>query len=458
MAIADVASAGIGVVVCTGISEISFRKSLAKLVEKLRNAIKNVETKKFEQIQNLSEYFDHFESKIHNYSTHRQTSTINIIWCDKKIRDDENQRSFEKLKNSLSKEQYQIVQCDTNEQSIKFTKSNIQNNLILIASGSAGHEIVSKVGYYFHIKGIIIFCSAIEYHRTWAKQYKKVLLVTNQFSQVIQKINDIERGEIYFLNFGFSYEDITLKLSNFDYYLSTEQDGFIIQQFSDINLSIDHHKEIMNELHNLLVSKKVYPNDIPYHFQLQNLMQCTEKFVEVLKDNQPEKNIIRLYTTSIPSYYKIINDILNLLDEQLIVLIQDYIKALRYSLLIYSDKSNKMLCSKDVKLYRGIDLARENSFQEFLRKFNVNDTIVFPAFLSTTLTREVAMNFAGEKGVLLSISVDCRKSNKPRSISDVSQFANEDEVLLNCFSLLTVKKINKITDDLMLYECTLELR
>ncbi|CAF3036012.1 unnamed protein product, partial [Rotaria sp. Silwood2] len=448
---------GIGVIGSGIANQVIFRRKLCELDEKLRNNIKKVENKKHEQIKNLNEYFDDFEKKLRYYSTHSQTSVINIIWYDKKIQNDENQKYIKQLENEFSTEQYQILPYNNKEQTIELIKTNIQNNLILITSGSAGKEIISEKGYYFHIKGIIIFCSSVEYHRTWAKQYKKVLLITNQFSQVIQKIKDIECGEIYFLNFGFAYEDIALKLKNFNYYLSTTQNSFIIQNFSDINLNIDYHKNIMIKLHRSLKSKNIYSQRIPNHFQLENLMQYAEKFVEALKKSEPVKHIIHLYTAAAPYYYKIINDILNLLDEELILLIQDYIKALRYALLIYSDTSNRIPHTTNVKLYRDLCLAKANSFQEFLKKFNVNDKIVFPAFLSTSLNQNAARIFAGEKGVLLDISADCTKSNKPKSIGVDSQFTNEDEVLLNCFSLLTVKKITKIKDDLISYECKLEL-
>ncbi|CAF1174269.1 unnamed protein product [Rotaria sordida] len=172
----------------------------------------------------------------------------------------------------------------------------------------------------------------------------------------------------------------------------------------------------MTELHSLLKSKNIYSNCIPNHFQLENLMICAERFVDALKKSEPAKNIIRLYTAAASFYYQIINDILNLLDEELILLIQDYIKALRYALLIYSDTSNRIPYTKNVKLYRGLYLGTANSFEEFLRKFNVNDTIIFPAFLSTSLNKDAARVFAGEKGILLDISADCTKSNKPKSI------------------------------------------
>ncbi|UJR29677.1 hypothetical protein I4U23_017225 [Adineta vaga] len=78
-------------------------------------------------------------------------------------------------------------------------------------------------------------------------------------------------------------------------------------------------------------------------------------------------------------------------------------------------------------------------------------------FTSTSLNKDQAQLFVGKKGVLLQISADCTQLNKPKSVSSLSHYQTEDEVLLNCFSLLTVKKITKINDHLMSYQCDLEL-
>jgi hypothetical protein len=448
---------GLGALVGGAASEVMFRTKLSELDEKLAVHITAVQNQKAERIRKLDEYFTNFRHKLHHCHTHGQNSKINIVWYDKNIQNVANQHCIERLKNEFPAEQYNIKQFNDKDQSIGSVLSTITNNLVLITSGSAGEEVISEIGYYFHIKGIIIYCQEVEYHRTWSKQYKKVLLVTNVFSQVIQKIQDIENGQIYFIKYGFSFDDITIKLKKTDYYLSTTQTGFICSNFSAINSSIDYHNKTMTELHSGLKTKCIYPKGIPSHFQLENLLICAQQFVKALKTSEPEKSIIRLYTAEAPYYYKIINDILNLLDEDLILIIQDYIKALRYSLIVYSDTSNKIPKMNNVKLYRGISLT-QNGFEEFSRKFKIHDTIIFPAFSSTSLDRSQTISYIKGKGVLLDISANCTLLNKPKSIAAQSEYPSEDEVLLNCFSLFTVKNITKINDDLLCYECTLELR
>ncbi|CAF4527828.1 unnamed protein product [Rotaria sp. Silwood2] len=373
-----VATLGLGFLVSSTASEVMFRSKLSELDENLSDNIRNVQNQKYERIKKLDEYFNNFEQRLQHCHTHDHNSKINIVWYDKNLQSHENQCYIERLRNEFSAEQYQIMQFDDKDQSIDSVVSSITNNLILITSGSAGEEVISEIGYYFHIKAI--------------------------------------------------------------------------------KSSIDYHNMTMTKLHNELKKKRIYPKDIPSHFQLENLLKCAQQFVEALKKPEPEKNIIHLYTTEAPYYYKIINDILNLLDEDLIVIIQDYVKALRYSLITYEDASNKMPATNNVKLYRGISLAQDNSFAEFSRKFKIHDTIIFPAFSSTSLNKDRTRSFIKGKGVLLEISADCSKLNKPKNISAQSEYPSEDEVLLNCFSILKVENITTMNDDLLCYKCTLELR
>lgn len=451
------ATLGLGLATSGVASEIIFRKKLVELDEKLGDCVATVLKQKSERLYKLDECFNYFEHKLHHFDIYGQNPKINIVWYDKNIYNRENQYNMKTLRNQFLAEQYNIMQFDDKNKSIGSVLSNITTNLVLITSGSSGEEVISEIGYYFHIKGIIIYCQAVDYHRTWASQYKKVLLVTNDFTQVIQKIEDIEKGQIYFVTKGFSFDDITIKLKKTDYYLSTTQTGFICSSFSAINSNIDHHYRTMEQLHNALKSKCIYPKGIPSHFQLENLFKCAKQFVEGLTTPKPQESIIRLYTAEAPSYYKIINDILNLLDEQLILIIHDYIKALRYSLIIYSDTSNRIPNANNVKLYRGLSLT-ENDFKEFYRKFKVYDTIIFPAFSSTTLDKDQTIFYLKGKRVLLDISANCTLINKPTSIAALSAYPHENEVLLNCFSMLTVKNIKKVDDDFLWYECTLELR
>ncbi|CAF3790111.1 unnamed protein product, partial [Rotaria sp. Silwood1] len=327
-----IATLGIGAVVAGTISEVTFKAKISDLISNLTKEIGIVEC---------------FEKKL--FYNNKNNLIEKIVWYDKQIKNRINQYHVKKLTEEFLPETYTVLQMDTKIDLIELIISDVENNFILITSGSNGEEIISEIGSFWNINGIIIFCGRVEHHQSWACKYKKVLLVTDQFDKVIQQIKAIQCGEIYFLKFGFTLDDIKLKLKDVNYYL---YNGFMTTDFSTINSNIDYHKNIMHQLHDLLISKNIYPNGIPTHFTIENLLKCAEMFVEALKGINPEKNIIYLYSLQKPYYYKIINDILNLLDEELLSLVGDYIKALRYALLKYSDTSNKLSSITNVKLYR----------------------------------------------------------------------------------------------------------
>ncbi|CAF0954054.1 unnamed protein product [Didymodactylos carnosus] len=426
-----VATLGLGAVVGDATSEIMFRSKLSDLNEKLRDNIKNVQNQKSQQLQQLESYFDGFVQKLLQHNSH-------------------------KLSQEFPSGKYRVFQSDNETAVIQFVQSNIESNIILITSGSAGESVISEIGYYWNIKGIIIFCMLIDNHRSWTGMHKKVLLITNNSNEVVQKIKHIERGDIYFLINGFLLEDVALKLTNTDYYILTKKHGFMIQDFESINSDRSYHRYMIQRFHDTIIAKNLYSNGVPNHFKLTNLFQFVDKFLEALAQIKPEKKIIALYTEEAPYYYKIINDILNRLDEELILLVGDYTKALRYALIVYADTTNTIPNTTNLKLYRGLCLMYENSLQEFQQKFAVNDIIIFPSFLSTSLNKAKATSFINEKGVLLEISADCTQINKPKNISAQSRYKSEDEVLLNCFSVLRVTSITKITDNLVSYKCILE--
>jgi len=449
-----VTTLGLGALVGGTTSEIMFRSKLSNLNEKLADNITNVQSQKSQQLQQLDSYFNGFAQKLRQHNS--LSSTVDIVWFDKNIQSNANQSFANRLSREFPSGKYRVIQFDDETAVIQFVQTNIESNIILITSGSAGEAVISEIGHYWNMKGIIIFCMLADDHRSWAGKYKKLLLVTKNSNEVIQKIKHIECGDVYFLINGFSLEDVQLKLTNIDYYLSTKKHGFILQDFESINSNKFYHRDIIQRLHNAIVSKNIYPNGIPNHFELTNLFQFVNEFLEALTQTKPEKAIIALYTKDEPYYYKIINDILNRLDEELISLIGDYIKALRHALIVYADTTDKIPNTTDVKFYRGLCLTHGNSLQEFQRKFKVADVILFPSFLSTSLNKKKAKSFTKGKGVLLEISANCTQVNKPKNISAESQYKSEDEVLLNCFSVLKVTSITKISDNLLSYECILK--
>ncbi|CAF1544511.1 unnamed protein product [Adineta ricciae] len=450
-----VGTLGVGLLAGNATSEIIFHVKLFKLSTEIQEYIGTISRQKTQQIARMKKYFDNFEQRVRQRNANQLK--IDIVWYDKEIHHQENQYFAKELSHQFSPNNYQVVLFDNEHRVINFVQTNITNNIILITTGSAGRSVISAIGHYCNITGIILFCMRVDVHRSWTEKFKKILLITNQFNEVVEKIKHIECGDIYFVNNGLSIGDARLKMPNIEVYLSINANGSIINNFLSIRREQLHHRTNMEQLYRKIMSKNIYPNGIPDHLQLANLNCFISKFLEALQQPKPEISIITLYTLEAPHYYKILNDILNRLDEELILLIGDYVKALRYALLVYEDQKNKIQKKTNMTFYRGLCLTKGNSFQEFLRKFRVGDFIIFPSFSSTSMDKREAESFTKGKGVILEISVDCTQMNRPKNISAVSKYLDEDEVLLDCFSILEVQDIKKVTDNIFFYTCELKL-
>ncbi|CAF1479972.1 unnamed protein product, partial [Didymodactylos carnosus] len=326
-----IATLGIGAVISGAASEVAFRKKLVELIETLQRDVANVQSQKNERLQHLNSYFDRFEQSLRQQSN--PNAQVNLIWYDENIQNPENQSFATRLEQEFPSNQYCVVQFHNRALAIDFIESNVDHKMILITSGSTGETVIADIGYYWNIKGIIIYCMQVEQHRLWINSYTRIVLVTSNSNAVVQKIRDIELGNIYFINAGCSFRDITLKLENAAYYLSTNEQGFIISNLRYIHTDANYHRSVMDQFHRTILSKNLYPDGIPSYFKLNNLHLLADEFAQALLHAEPVNQIINLYTAQAPYYYKIINTILNRLDEDLISLMADYIKALRYALL-----------------------------------------------------------------------------------------------------------------------------
>ncbi|CAF4516744.1 unnamed protein product [Rotaria sp. Silwood2] len=441
----------------------TFQEKLKELMKKIRRESSEVSERKDKNVSKLAEYFKTFIDKINNLQTHSTPRAIKIVWYDASVGNEENQSYVKRIQEKFPKNTF--IQCINEDSLIQLIVSETAHEIILITSGKNGKSIIDKIGYYWNLQGVIIYCSNVNYHQIWTKPYKKITLVTNRFGDVLDEIDNILGGKSYFILKGFTYDDICLNLkvihSPYYYLSSVATDGFVISSFSQVNLDTQYHKRIMQQLHKKIQEKNVFSGQVPIHFQLSNLESVAEHFIQAFdtKSLKPiEHQIIHFYSQSTPCFYKVVNDVLNLLDEELIVLIGDYIKTLRYALIIYTDDESKMKNKRTLELYRGIYLDQQSK-ENFLKKFKINDYIIFPSFLSTTMGKATALQFCQENGVLLKITIDTESSrggNAPKCIKQISKFSEEEEVLFNCFSMLKVNNITEIKSNFYIYECSQE--
>ena len=112
----------------------------------------------------------------------------------------------------------------------------------------------------------------------------------------------------------------------------------------------------------------------------------------------------------------------------------------------------KLIAPNLLRVYRGQHIAA--SELENL-KMNIDDIISLKPFLSTTRSKDTALIYAGNgsdrpffESVLFEITIDVHNLHKPLAdISKISQFSDEDEVLLSMGMTFIVKAIEKIDNN-----------
>ena len=126
-----------------------------------------------------------------------------------------------------------------------------------------------------------------------------------------------------------------------------------------------------------------------------------------------------------------------------------FIKDLHMQLEQLHSLYKSSLESRTFTVYRGFGMPKK-VFDETIRQ-EVNNLLAFDTFLSTSLHKDVALNFARNKSnnddesILLEIEIDAEKLARPfADVSRLSAFTCEDEIL---FSIGTVFRIEYVAEE-----------
>ncbi|CAF0928934.1 unnamed protein product [Adineta steineri] len=182
---------------------------------------------------------------------------------------------------------------------------------------------------------------------------------------------------------------------------------------------------------------------------------CREVFVENEYELQNIKKLERDYHDHIPIWwytyqyflYSMLNQALRLMNIDIILRMGFFINDLHRDIQrLHSEQFDGEQSDKIFTLYRGQCLSKE-AFSEMIN--TKGGLLSFNNFLSTSKNRDVSLLFAPQAasnpdlvGILFVISINPTHSTTPfASVSDVSHFHMEDEVL---FSMHTVFRIGAI--------------
>ncbi|KRX04151.1 hypothetical protein PPERSA_11275 [Pseudocohnilembus persalinus] len=230
----------------------------------------------------------------------------------------------------------------------------------------------------------------------------------------------------------------------------------ILNSFDEASKDYDFY---LNKLHNardIIKNKNILiRNDMLQEKCLQNIAKLYVECFNSGSQEQIVKNILNLYTKKETELYAIVNCALNTLNESLIMELQDIIKCLRYCLQEYDDQDDYFQLGQVINLWRGCTYDREY-FQKF---FKVGEYIVFPGYASTSTDLQESLKFSklgNEKRIIFQLEFVCDEKMmkyRPKNLKNISAYPQENEFLLNCFSIFYIEEINPdFQDGYLLYK------
>ncbi|CAF1467396.1 unnamed protein product [Adineta steineri] len=370
----------------------------------------------------------------------QRMQNVLLIWLDNNINDNNVDRNntIKQLKSIVNN----INTFTDGEECIEFIQTITSNKVCMIVSGSLGQYIMPHVHDIFQVDTIFIFSDNQKYQKQWAKEWPKIKGV---FSDIIsicgalkQTAYQCEQNAI-----SISFVASNKKLDQLD-------PSFMYTQIlKEILLTIDfedkHIKEFITYCRVAFVENE---------YDLHNI----EKLEHDYYDQRP----IWWYTSQ-RFLYSMLNQALRSMDVDIILRMGFFINDLHRDIQrLHSEQFHGEQSDKTFTVYRGQCLSKK----DFTELINTKGGLLsFNNFLSTSKNRNVSLLFAPQAatnsdlvGILFVISVNPTHSTTPfASVTDVSHFQIEDEVLFSMHTIFRIEDIKLMDETNNLFQVNLTL-
>ncbi|CAF1021556.1 unnamed protein product [Adineta steineri] len=365
---------------------------------------------------------------------------ILLIWLDNNTND--NNADCNNTMKQLKRVVNNINTFTDGEECVEFIQTIVNNKVYMIVSGSLGKHIVPHVHDISQVDTIFIFCNNQEWHKQWIKQWPKIkgvfIDITSICKALKQASHQCEQNAI-----SISFVASNKKLDQLD-------PSFMYTQIlKEILLTIDFEDKHIKEF----------------------ITYCREAFVENEYDLHNIEKLERDYQNQTPIWwytyqyflYSMLNQALRIMDVDIIVRMGFFIKDLHRNIQrVHSKQFDDEQSDKIFTVYRGQCLSKED-FTEMTK--TKGGLLSFNNFLSTSINRDVSLCFTPQAatnpdlvGVLFVMSINPTDSTTPfASITDVSYFHTEDEVLFSMHTIFRIGDIKSMDENNHLYQVNLTL-
>ncbi|CAF1481444.1 unnamed protein product [Adineta steineri] len=370
----------------------------------------------------------------------QRMQNVLLIWLDNNINDNnvDCNNTIKQLKRVINN----VNTFIDGEQCVEFIRTITNNKVCMIVSESHGKHIVPHVHDMIQVDTIFIFCNNQECDKSWTREWPKIKGVFTDVTSICnalkQATHQCEQNSI-----SISFVAPDKKLDQLD-------PSFMYTQIlKEILLTIDfeanHIKEFITYCREAFVENE---------YELHNI----EKFERDYHDQRP----IWWYTYQY-FLYSMLNQALRQMDVDIIIRMGFFISDLHHDIQrLHSEQFNSEQSGKTFTVYRGQCLSKED-FTEMTK--TKGGLLSFNNFLSTSTNYDVSLCFAPQAatntdvvGILFVMSIDPTDSTTSfASVSDVSYFRMEDEVLFSMHTIFRIEDIKPMDGNNDLYQVNLTL-
>ncbi|CAF4237845.1 unnamed protein product, partial [Adineta steineri] len=370
----------------------------------------------------------------------QRIQNVLLIWLDNNIND--NNADCNNTIKQLKRVVNNVNTFTDGKQCVEFIQTISNNKVCMIVSGSLGKHIVPHVHHMSQVDTIFIFCSNREWHKQWAKEWPKIKGVFTEITPICEALKQTAR-QCEQDAISISFVASNKKLGQLDPSFMYTQ--ILKEILLTINFENTHIKEFIT--------------------------YCREAFVKNDTDLRKIDALERDYRDQTPIWwytcqcflYSMLNQALRLMDVDIIVRMGFFINDLHRDIQrLHSEQFYGEQSDKTFTVYRGQCLSKED-FAEMTK--TIGGLLSFNNFLSTSRNRDVSLCFAPQAvtnpdliGVLFVMSIKPTHSTTPfASVSDVSYFHMEDEVLFSMHTIFRIEDIKPIDESNHLYQVNLTL-
>ncbi|CAF4046177.1 unnamed protein product, partial [Rotaria sp. Silwood1] len=375
----------------------------------------------------------------------RMAENYFVIWVDKNINRENKdcQNTLTQLRGVVN----QVDICFTAEQCIQLLNEHRKETSFVISSGTLGQHLVPDIHDMLNLDTIYIFCRNKELHKAWAKNWTKIKGVHKTINSICEKLKmDVKQCDQ--INLSISIINTTEDGSS-ENVNQLEPSFMYTQIFKEILLCMEHDQQAVKDL--VKFCQELYQDNT------QEL-----KYIKEFERNYQPSLALWWYTRQCFTY-KMLNRALRTLDGDIIIRMGFYLCDVHRQIEQLHKKQVSQYHEESFTVFRGQGLPNENF--EKLEK-SKGGLISFNNFLSTSKNRNVSLGFAKDAlvgtvdvvGILFQMTIDPSISSTPfASIRELSDFAQEDEILFSMNTIFRIGDIRKIDSNRSLYEVDLKL-